>query len=171
MSVFTVVWLIYSRHHTFYVAMLPIHLTAAAAQALKRSDNNGFRVGDVGMASAAVLAPGRRPFTAGKPAKTVDIYHFHFSFGNLSERFSEGSKSAARHHPDGKAAAVWWIFPRRRVCTPRCRGERALGGVWRPCTSTWPAPMRRLWAGLFISSCSSAELLQVNIAVRDQIEV
>ena len=42
--------------------------------------------GNVGMTVAAVLAPGKRPFTVGKPAKVLDINDFHFSSGPLNER-------------------------------------------------------------------------------------
>ena len=38
------------------------------------------------MTVAAVLAPGKRPFTVGKPAKVLDINDFHFSSGPLNER-------------------------------------------------------------------------------------
>ena len=41
---------------------------------------------DVGLTAAAVLAPGLRPFSVGKPRKMTDINAFYFSSGHLNER-------------------------------------------------------------------------------------
>ena len=62
---------------TAHTEFSPPPLNDAVAQALEKSDWHALHVGD-GMTAAAVLAPGKRPFTVGKPVKMVDISHFHF---------------------------------------------------------------------------------------------
>ena len=75
---------------TEYTEYFPCPVNLAAAEALTDSDRNDVYVGNVGMTAEAVLAPGRRPFTVGKPAKNIDINHFPFSSGHLNERLLRG---------------------------------------------------------------------------------
>ena len=86
MSVFSYVRLLHVCDDTVYTEIYPNPLNVTAAQALTELDRNGFYVGNVSMAAAAVLAPNRRPFTAGKPAENIDITHFPFPFHHLNER-------------------------------------------------------------------------------------
>ena len=66
----------------------------AVAQALEKSDWYAVHVGD-GMTAAAVLAPGKHPFTVGKPVKMADVNHFHFSTDHLGENLL---RATARQH-------------------------------------------------------------------------
>ena len=83
-SVFTDVRLMNGQDDTaVYTELFPTP-NGAAVQALAESDRNDLHLGNVSMAAAVVLAPGKRPFTVGKPAKILDINHFHSSSGHLN---------------------------------------------------------------------------------------
>ena len=84
MSVLTDVRLMGGDDDTVYSDFFPTPLNAAAMQALAESDSKYARIGNVSITAAAVLAPGKRPFTVGKPAKILDINHFHSSSGHLN---------------------------------------------------------------------------------------
>ena len=84
MRVFTDVRLMDGQDDALYTDFFPAPLNAAAAQALSETDRHELHVGSVGMTAAAVLAPGRRPFAVGKPAKSINIYHFQVSSGYLN---------------------------------------------------------------------------------------
>ena len=86
MSVFTDVRLMDGQDNALYTDFFPAPLNAAAAQALSETDWQELHVGNVDMTAAAVLAPGIRPFAVGKPAKSIDINHFHVSSGHLNKR-------------------------------------------------------------------------------------
>ena len=85
MSVYSDVTLMNGHDDTVYSDFFPTPFSAASMQALVASDKNDLNVVKVGVTAAAVLAPGKRPFTVGKPAEILDINHFHFS-GHLNER-------------------------------------------------------------------------------------
>ena len=95
MRVCTDVGLMDGIDDTVYTTFFPVPLNAAAAHALEESERHALYVSSVGMTAAAVLAPGKRPFTVGKHEKMVDINHFHFSSGHLSERLL---RETARQH-------------------------------------------------------------------------
>ena len=79
MSVLTDVRLMGGDDDTVYSDFFPTPLNAAAMQALAESDSKYVRIGNVSITAAAVLAPGKRPFTVGKPGKVPDINHFFTS--------------------------------------------------------------------------------------------
>lgn len=56
------------------------------------------------MTAAAVLVPGKRPFTISKRDTMVGIDNFNFSPGYLNKRL--GNHSAVWHHLNGSTAAV-----------------------------------------------------------------
>lgn len=73
MSVFSNVQLVDGKDDTADTVSFS-SLNAAAAQDLEESDRHALHVGN-SITSAAVLAPGKRPFTVGKPDKMIDIDH------------------------------------------------------------------------------------------------
>ena len=84
MSIYSDVQIMDGIDSTAHTEFFPPPLNESVAQALDKSDWHALHVGD-GMTAAADLAPGKRPFTVGKPVKMVDINHFHFSTGHLGE--------------------------------------------------------------------------------------
>ena len=84
-AVLTDIGLMDGKNDVVHTGFFPTPLNAAAAHAVEELDGHALGVGRVGMMAAAVLAPGKRPLAVGKPDKTVDINHLHFSHGHLNE--------------------------------------------------------------------------------------
>ena len=82
------------------------------------------------MTAAAVLAPGKRPFTVGKPAKVLDINHFHFS-GHLNERLL---RETAQQHGITLTGVL-------QPCGECLAAKGVRGGVPRRTTSRAGRPM------------------------------
>ena len=85
MSVFTDVALMDGHDETNYTDLCPPALNPAAAQALEEIDKHTLFIGSVGT-PASVVAPGKRPFTVGKPEKVVDINYADVPAGHQHER-------------------------------------------------------------------------------------
>ena len=124
------------------------------------------------MTVAAVLAPGKRPFTVGKPAKVLDINDFHFSSGPLNERLL--GETAQQHGITltGCAAAVWWMFRGegyaiRGAAEDGIAGGEAYGdGAHRP-----GRPLRGVHGRVSLSDHVRRQRLEVDATVRDEVEV
>lgn len=71
MSVFTDGTLMDGQDDTVHTNFFRAPLNAAASQALSETDWHELHVRNVGMTAAAVLTPGRRPFTVGKSTKST----------------------------------------------------------------------------------------------------
>ena len=85
MSVFTLVELMDGHDETYCTDCFPLALNPDAAQALEVIDKHTRLTGSVSTA-ASVLAPGKRPLTAGKPSKAIDTNHFQASSIHQHER-------------------------------------------------------------------------------------
>ena len=94
MSVFTLVELMDGHDETYCTDCFPLALNPDAAQALEVIDKHTRLTGSVSTA-ASVLAPGKRPFTVGKPEKVIDINHFHVFSGHQHERLL---RQTAQYH-------------------------------------------------------------------------
>ena len=94
MSWFTDVNLMVGHDEADNTELPPPALNPVAAHALEEIDKHAFLIGSAGTA-ASILAPGKRPFTVGRPEKVICINHFHVSSGHQHERLV---REAAQQH-------------------------------------------------------------------------
>ena len=130
MSIYSDVQLVDGIDSIAHTEVFPPPLNNAIAQALEKYDWHALHVGN-GMTAAAVLAPGKHPFTVGKPVIMADINHFHFFTDHLGENLL--SATAQQH---GK-----FLTGVLQPCAGCVEGKGVRAGVPRRTTSRAATPM------------------------------
>ena len=94
---------------TPYASFFPNPVSTAEAQALGASEQYALHVYDthmVGPSAAAVLTPGSRSFSVGKPEKRIDVNTVPFFLRTSKRAFAEVNGKAAGRYLDGDASAM-----------------------------------------------------------------